>query len=112
MHGLGDGARWIQEQFSSNFGEQGTYQVAFYHVSDYLAAAQMRVCPGQAKPWLNCQQERLLNNQLGKVLRTLHPYQAPEGTTEAPVQTAYRYLSERADSLDYQTARQLWNTPA
>lgn len=106
VHGLGDGARWILEQFTSNFGEQGRYLVDFYHVSDYLAAAQTRVCPGPAKPWLHRQQGRLLNNQLGKVLRTLHPHQEPAGTPEAPVQTAYRYLSERADQLDYQTARQ------
>lgn len=106
VHGLGDGARWIVEQFTSLFGEQGTYLVDFYHVSDYLAAAQTLARPGQAKPWLHRQQGRLLNNQLGKVLRSLRPHQEPEGTEEAPVRAAYRYLSERADHLDYQTARQ------
>lgn len=106
VHGLGDGARWIMEQFTSNFGEQGAYLVDFYHVSAYLAAAQTQVCPGPAKPWLHRQQERLLNNQLAKVLRTLRPHQEPEGTQETPVQSAYRYLSERADHLDYHTARQ------
>ena len=106
VHGLGDGARWIMDQFTSLFGEQGAYLVDFYHVSDYLAAAQSQVCPKSAKPWLHCQQERLLNNQLGKVLRTLRPHQEPEGTEVAPVQTAYRYLSERADHLNYQSARQ------
>ena len=106
VHGLGDGARWIMEQFTSNFGEQGDYLVDFYHVSDYLAAAQRQVCPGQAQPWLHRQQERLLNDQLGKVLRTLRPHQEPPGVQEAPVQAAYRYLSERAGHLDYQTARQ------
>jgi hypothetical protein len=80
--------------------------VDFYHVSDYLAAAQTRICPQSAKPWLHSQQKRLLNNQLGKVLRTLRPHQEPKGTPEAPVQAAYRYLSERADHLDYQSARQ------
>ena len=106
VHGLGDGARWIMDQFTSNFGEQGSYLVDFYHVSGYLAAAQTQVCPQSAKPWLHRQQERLLHNQLGKVLRTLRPHQEPEGTQEAPVQAAYRYLSERADCLDYQSARQ------
>lgn len=106
VHGLGDGARWIMEQFTSLFGEQGVYLVDFYHVSDYLAAAQTVARPGQAKPWLHRQQGRLLNNQLGKVLRTLRPHQEAEGTEEAPVQAAYRYLTERADHLDYQTARQ------
>ena len=72
----------------------------------YLAAAQTRVCPGPAKPWLRRQQERLLNNELSKVLRTLRPHQEPEGTAEAPVQAADRSLAERADHLDYRTARQ------
>ena len=106
VHGLGDGAQWIRDLFTGNFGEQGTYLVDFYHVSDYLAAAQPQVCPGPAKSWLHRQQGRLLNNQLGKVLRTLRPHQEPEGTAEAPVRTACRYLSERAEHLDYQTARQ------
>ena len=106
VHGLGDGARWIMEQFTSLFGEQGSYLVDFYHVSDYLAAAQKEVCPGQAKPWLHRQQGRLLNNQLDKVLRTLRLHQEPEGIEAAPVRAAYRYLSERAGHLDYQTARQ------
>ena len=106
VHGLGDGAQWIVDQFASLFGEQGAYLVDFYHVSDYLAAAQTVAHCGQAKPWLHRQQERLLHNQLGKVLRSLRPHQEPEGTEEAPVRAAYRYLSERADCLDYRTAQQ------
>lgn len=106
VHGLGDGARWIMDQFQSLFGEQGVYLVDFFHVSDYLAAAQTQVCPGQTKPWLHRQQERLLNNQLNKVLRTLRPHQETQGAPETPVRNAYRYLSDRADQLDYQTARQ------
>ena len=106
VHGLGDGARWLMDQFASLFGEQGSYLVDFYHVSDYLAGAQTVARSGQAKPWLHRQQGRLLNNQLAKVLRSLRPHQEPEGTAEAPVRTAYRYLSERADYLDYKTARQ------
>jgi hypothetical protein len=101
--GLGDGARWIREQFTGHFGEQGAYLVDFYHVSDYLAAAQRKLCPGHARPWLHRQPERLLNNQLGKVRRRLPPHQESAGTPEAPVRAAYRSRSERADHLDYQT---------
>lgn len=106
VHGLGDGARWIMDQFQSLFGEQGTYLVDFFHVSDYLAAAQTQVCPGPAKAWLHRQQERMLNNQLNKVLRTLRPHQETEGTQESPVRSACRYLTDRADHLDYRAARQ------
>ena len=106
VHGLGDGARWIMDQFQSLFGEQGTYLVDFFHVSDYLAAAQTQVSCGPAKPWLHRQQERLLNNQLNKVLRTLRPHQEAETSQESPVRTAYRYLLDRAEHLDYRTARE------
>ena len=51
------------------------------------------------------QQGRLLNNQSGKVLRSLQPHLEPPDTKEAPVSAAYRYLSERRDCLDYVTAR-------
>jgi hypothetical protein len=106
-HGLGDGARWIVEPFASLFGAQGAYLLDFYPVSDYRAVAAQTVArPGQAKPWLRRQQGRPLNNQLGKVLRSLRPHQEPDGTQESPVRAAYRYLSERAAHLDYQTARQ------
>jgi hypothetical protein len=106
VHGLGDGARWIMDQFQSLFGEQGAYLVDFFHVSDYLVAAQTQIGCGPAKPWLHRQQERLLNNQLDKVLRSLRPHQESQATEEAPVRTAYRYLKDRADHLDYQSARE------
>jgi hypothetical protein len=37
VHGLGDGAPWIVDKFRDNFGEQGSYLLDFYHVSEYLA---------------------------------------------------------------------------
>ena len=39
VHGVGDGAPWILNTFEQEFGQQGSYTIDFYHVSEYLAAA-------------------------------------------------------------------------
>ena len=107
VHGVGDGAPWIGEQFENHFGDQGTYLIDFYHVSEYLAAAALKVArPGKERQWLHCQQGRLLQNKASKVLRALEPHLEAEGTSEeAPVQAAFRYLFERRPYLDYKGAR-------
>lgn len=106
VHGVGDGARWIVDKFRDNFGQQGSYLLDFYHVSEYLALAATPVIgKGKEQRWIRRQQGRLLNNQSAKILRSLRPHlEAPE-TEQAPVAGAYRYLIERQDCLDYSAAR-------
>jgi hypothetical protein len=106
VHGLGDGAPWIVDQFRENFGQQGSYLLDFYHVSEYLAQAATRIARvDKQREWTRRQQARLLNNQHLKVLRGLQPYLEPPNTVEAPVSAAHRYLTQRHDCLDYRTAR-------
>jgi hypothetical protein len=107
VHGLGDGAPWIVDKFRDNFGQQGSYLLDFYHVSEYLAqAATNKIARSdKQREWTRRQQGRLLNNQSGKVLRSLQPHLEPPDTEEAPVSAAHRYLSERHDCLDYASAR-------
>jgi Uncharacterised protein family (UPF0236) len=106
VHGLGDGAPWIVDKFRDNFGQQGSYLLDFYHVSEYLAAAATRVVrSAKERQWTRRQQGRLLNNQGGKVLRSLQPHLEAPNTQEAPVRAAHRYLTERHDCLDYAGAR-------
>jgi hypothetical protein len=106
VHGLGDGADWIVDQFQENFRDQGRYLLDFYHVSEYLADAANQIArPGKAGSWRRRQQGRLLNNQLGKVLRSLTPHLEPPDSPESPVRTAYQYLSQRRSHLDYAGAR-------
>jgi hypothetical protein len=106
VHGLGDGAPWIVDQFRENFGPQGSYLLDFYHVSEYLAQAATRVARAdKQREWTRRQQARLLNNQYRKVLRSLDPHLEAPGTEEAPVSAAHRYLTERHDCLDYMGAR-------
>jgi hypothetical protein len=105
VHGVGDGAEWITTQFGEQFGEQGTYLLDFWHVSDYLAGAATVIQPKNAVEWRHRQQGRLLENQSNKVLRALTSHVEPEGQKEAPVRAAHRYLSERTTQLDYAGAR-------
>jgi len=106
VHGLGDGAPWIVDQFRENFGAQGFYLLDFYHVSEYLAQAASRVTRvDKQRGWTRRQQGRLLRNQHQKVLRSLEAHLEPPNMEEAPVSTAHRYLNQRQDCLDYSTAR-------
>lgn len=106
VHGVGDGAPWIVDKFHDNFGEQGSYLLDFYHVSEYLAQAATKIVrTDKQRAWTRRQQGRLLNNQSGKVLRSLQPHLEPPDTEQAPVSAAHRYLSKRLDCLDYAGAR-------
>lgn len=105
VHGVGDGAPWILSQFQEQFGEQGDYLVDFYHVSEYLATAAEVMAPKHPERWRRKQQERLLENQVSAVLRTLAPHLEAADTQPAPVRNAHRYLSERKEHLDYAGAR-------
>ena len=71
VHGVGDGAPWIAEQFALRFGAQGRYLVDFYHVSDYLAAAAPRCGGADAVRWRQQQQQALRDNRVTEVLAEL-----------------------------------------
>jgi hypothetical protein len=128
VHGLGDGANWIIHSFHEQFGggsdSTATYTVDFHHVSDYLSAAAKVIAPASNTDWLHQQQEALKQNQVSEVLDRLAPYREPEPQKkaapeealpktqptqrrkevppkEAPVRSAYEYIQERRQYLDY-----------
>jgi hypothetical protein len=105
VHGVGDGAEWITNQFGEQFAGLGQYLVDFWHVSEYLAAAAVVIAPHQAEAWRHRQQGRLLANKADAVLRALAPHLEPETQAEAPVRAAHRYLQGRREQLDYAGAR-------
>jgi hypothetical protein len=106
LHGVGDGAGWIAEQFATAFGSQGSYLVDFYHVCDYLAAAAPTCAPAAPHAWLETQKQHLKNNGVSEVLTQLHPYIEAEAVDNdhAPVRACVRYLSNRLHLLDYKGA--------
>jgi len=99
VHGVGDGAPWIVEQFDSQFGRQGAYLLDFYHVSEYLAAAAPAQRDGAS--WLKRQQSYLCQNRLSPTLQSLSRRFEHAGAKEQPVRAAHRYLMQRRDRLDY-----------
>ena len=106
VHGIGDGAPWIVEKFNDNFGAQGKYLIDFYHVTEYLAAAALKIAgPRKAARWLQKQKSRLMTGQAGKILRTLEPHREVAGATESPVEDASRYIRQRRQHLHYAQAR-------
>lgn len=105
VHAVGDGAAWIIAQCAEQFGRQGRYLVDYYHVSEYLAAAAPGAGGRTPESWRRRQLGRLLNNQVGAVLRSLASHVESETATERPVHTAHRYLTERREHLDYAGAR-------
>jgi len=106
VHGIGDGAPWIAEKFQENFGGQGKYLIDFYHVSEYLGAAALKIAgPKKATRWLRKQKTRLLTGEVRKILRSLEPHREPCGAVETPVADAARYLRQRLEHLHYGPAR-------
>jgi hypothetical protein len=114
VHGVGDGAPWIADQFALRFGAQGRYLVDFYHVSEYLAAAAARCGGSAATEWRRRQQQALRENRLAAVLAELAEHVEPaeqvaaaraarvrEGESKVPVWDCQRYLSERREQVDY-----------
>ena len=105
VHGLGDGAPWIVQQFTDNFGSQGKYLIDFYHVSEYLAAAAQKIAgPKKAAQWLRKQKSRLATGEAKKILRSLEPHSEAPQAVETPVADARRYIGSRLEHLHYPAA--------
>lgn len=106
LHGVGDGALWIAEQFATTLGPQASYLVDFYHVCDYLAAASTSGAPDTSHAWLDTQKRLLKNNDVAEVLNQLRPHIEAEevDNDHAPVRACVRYLSNRLQHFDYKGA--------
>lgn len=109
IHAVADGADWIRRQCREVFGDQGHLLCDFYHVSEYLGAAALACAPGRPDQWRRTQQHRLRRGAAQKVIETLAEHlEAPETPDEeAPVRNGHRYLTNRADCLDYSGAKKL-----
>jgi hypothetical protein len=106
VHGLGDGATWIEDQMERQFGAQCRYHVDFFHVCDYLAAA--KACAANEPGWMERQKDRLKTNQLPEVLTAIAPFLEPDTlpAEDAPIRGCYRYLINRPGQFEYHAAIQ------
>jgi hypothetical protein len=123
VHGLGDGAKWIEEQMGRVFGNQVKFLVDFYHTSEYLAAAAEHSWSSQKIEWRQKQQELLKQSKCQKILEEIRcrlpiDWEAKqeakkakkkskiklEKEEETPVEKCYRYIFNRQANLDYKDA--------
>lgn len=105
VHAIGDGAKWIESQAIHAFGAQGSYLIDFFHLCEYLAQAAPS-CTIKVKRWMNTQKKRLKTGHYLRVLteleKELEPSHIPD--ENAPVRRAYRYMINRTNCFDYETA--------
>jgi hypothetical protein len=122
VHGLGDGAKWIEDQMKRVFSSNVKYLVDFYHTSEYLAKAAEHSWSSQKVEWRVEQQNLLKASKHKEILSTLRsrlptnweeknerksqkkPKSVKIKEQETPVEACYRYILNREDCLDYKDA--------
>ena len=106
LHILSDGAEWLAIQARETFGSDGAHLTDFFHVSEYLGKAAPSCAPQEPGRWRRAQQKQLKKGAHKKVIAALEAHVESEEVSEenAPVRAAHRYLSNRVQSLDYQSA--------
>jgi len=108
LHCLGDGAKWIKQRIEKQFGNQASYLLDIYHVTEYLGAAAAVVAEGRVKEWVREKKEQLLENRAEEVIEELKVYEEGEEVAEeeAVVRACIRYMSNNRGCMDYKGARE------
>lgn len=110
VHGLGDGAKWIEIQMRLKFQDQVNYLIDFYHISQYLAEAANHSWTSEKERWLKDKQVLLKENKHEEVLKSIqlrlpidwdYKKKEEEGT---PLEKCYKYILNRQNCLDYKGA--------
>lgn len=106
VHCLGDGASWIVEQVEERFGERASFLIDFYHVSEYLWGAAEVIGDDNKREWLSHKQELMKASRFNEVIDELRSKLEKETDEQRrqPIQACERYLSNRVEYLDYETA--------
>lgn len=105
VHCVSDGAGWIATQVEAQFGDQATHLIDFYHLCEYLEAAEKSL-EGDFTLWLERQKQRMKENQIRDVLNSLNllkePAEIPDD--QAPVRACHRYINNRPGRFNYKDA--------
>lgn len=106
LHCVGDAAAWIINQVEQRFGEQASYLIDFFQVSQYLSEAAEEIGGEKKREWLKAQQEKMKQNRASEVIESLREgtsSQKKEGS-ESAVRVCQRYLSNHEQYFDYRRA--------
>lgn len=108
IHGVGDGAPWIADQYEEQFGMNHDFYIDFYHACEYLAEAWRAVTSSSSaeapsRELLDLWQEMLKESRAEEVVDELKKAMDlnPE---EKSIAKAYRYLETRIEYLNYRKA--------
>jgi len=106
LHCVGDAAQWIINQVEQCFGEQASYLIDFFHLSEYLSAAAAEIAGDKKQEWLNRQQEKMKQNRVGEVRAWLRKEieRGRKEESDSPVRVCERYVSNHEQYFDYKTA--------
>lgn len=106
IHALGDGAPWIAEQVEKVFGDDATYLIDFYHLSQYLNEASQCCFPTNPISWFHEQQKLMKENELDCVLKNLKNHLDDEKIPkhQCGAQKCYQYMIKRTNQFNYKSA--------
>lgn len=101
IHGVGDGAPWIADQYEEQFGANHNFFIDFFHVSEYLSDASKEVgMKFEGKEWYQTQREKLRTNRELEVVNSLAILHEENPDQEA-IEKCHRYLSNRIEHPSY-----------
>jgi hypothetical protein len=106
LHCVGDAAPWIINQVERCFGEQASYLIDFFHVSEYLSAAAEEIAGEKKQEWLKQQQEKMKENRADEVIQSLREALTSHNNegSDSAARVCQRYLSNQEKYFDYRGA--------
>lgn len=105
IHCVGDGAKWLADQTTRVYADQGSYLIDFFHLSDYLVAAATVCLPDDPAKWRKDAQMLAKAGKISEVIDDLELHLEPETTDkDCPVRQCYRYIKNRPGQFAYDKA--------
>lgn len=106
IHVVCDGASWIAQQAEQCLGQNATVTLDFFHACDYLSACAKSPAFAEDSHWFETQKKCLRQGKSAALIGLLEKHCEGEDICDeqAPIRTAHRYFSKRAEQLDYASA--------
>jgi hypothetical protein len=106
VHGVGDGAPWIVEQFKLQFCNRGDYFIDFFHLCEYLAKASVWCNIFDKDKWLEESKLKLKTGKQGEVFKEIENKIKDLQVTDpnSGLIQCYRYMEKRLEHMNYQIA--------